>query len=160
MQNIGVRAGDSRDSLGRGRFFPFVPEHHLVPGHIGPKNWYWDWIYYPNKVGLECCSDTAVSFHYVPPNKMYELEYLLYHLRPYGINHMDPFPPPLPPDVNSIPQKVIDKYKEAAVDVKPTSGDDHAPETKQSNIKQAEQGPRDKESPMAAKEAEKVQVGI
>ncbi|XP_047475295.1 glycoprotein-N-acetylgalactosamine 3-beta-galactosyltransferase 1-like isoform X2 [Penaeus chinensis] len=160
MQNIGVRAGDSRDSLGRGRFFPFVPEHHLVPGHIGPQNWYWDWIYYPNKVGLECCSDTAVSFHYVPPNKMYELEYLLYHLRPYGINHMDPFPPPLPPDVNSIPQKVIEKYKESAVEAKPSSGGGHAPETKQSNIKQAEQGPRDRESPAAAKEAEKVQVGI
>lgn len=64
-----------------------------------------------NFQGLECCSDTAVSFHYVPPNKMYELEYLLYHLRPYGINHMDPFPPPLPPDVNSIPQKVWTGYR-------------------------------------------------
>ncbi|KAK4320648.1 hypothetical protein Pmani_008481 [Petrolisthes manimaculis] len=110
MQNIGVQAGDSRDSLGRGRFFPFIPEHHLVPGHIGPNNWYWDWIYYPAKVGLECCSDTAVSFHYVPPNKMYELEYFLYYLHPYGINHRDSFPPPLPPDTSSIPHQVIENY--------------------------------------------------
>lgn len=117
LQNLGVKRGDSRDSLGRGRFFPFVPEHHLVPGHIGPKNWYWDWIYYPSQVGFDCCSDTAISFHYVPPNKMYELEYLLYHLRPYGIIHRDPFPPPLPPDKNSIPESVLEEYekREAAI---------------------------------------------
>ena len=47
MENLNIQAGDSRDSQGRGRFFPFIPEHHLIPGILGKDFWYWKNIYYP-----------------------------------------------------------------------------------------------------------------
>ena len=45
---------------------------------------------------MKCCSDSAVSFHYVPPNMMYVMEFLLYHMRPFGVsfkNHEHEKPP-------------------------------------------------------------------
>ncbi|XP_052892260.1 glycoprotein-N-acetylgalactosamine 3-beta-galactosyltransferase 1-like isoform X2 [Anopheles moucheti] len=93
MEAVKVLAGDSRDSVGRGRFFPFVPEHHLIPNHVDKDFWYLKYTFYKPDEGLECCSDNAISFHYVSPNQMYVLDYLIYHLRPYGIvGHSQPLP--------------------------------------------------------------------
>jgi hypothetical protein len=47
MENLNVVAGDSRDSLGRGRFFPLVPEHHLMIGQLPKDFWFWKYVYYP-----------------------------------------------------------------------------------------------------------------
>ena len=58
MENLGVLAGDSRDSLGQKRFFPFIPEHHVIKGEISLNaglslhsagyypDWYLKYMYY------------------------------------------------------------------------------------------------------------------
>ncbi|KAH8378271.1 hypothetical protein KR093_010476, partial [Drosophila rubida] len=85
MEKLNVTAGDSRDWKGRGRMFPFVPEHHLIANSRDKKFWYWQYIFYKTDEGLDGCSDNAISFHYIEPKMMYVMDYLIYHLKPYGI---------------------------------------------------------------------------
>jgi len=35
---------------------------------------------------MGCCSDHAITFHYVSPSQMYVMDYLIYHLHPFGTN--------------------------------------------------------------------------
>lgn len=110
LYNVGVMAGDSRDDLGRGRFFPFIPDDHVYPTSMRNLEWYWNYNYYNETMGRKCCSDTAISFHYIGEKRMYELEYLIYELKPFGVARNPPFPPNLPPDRNSIPKEVLEAY--------------------------------------------------
>lgn len=97
MEALGVLAGDTRDDFKRGRFFHDSPETHLIPGKINSNDQNWRNRWYASDIGLDCCSDNAITFHHISSNQMYSFEYLIYHLRAYGLVSL---PQPLPKKVN------------------------------------------------------------
>ncbi|XP_060086148.1 glycoprotein-N-acetylgalactosamine 3-beta-galactosyltransferase 1-like [Ylistrum balloti] len=86
LEYVGVRIENSTDSLGRSRFHCFEPWVHLLGNY---PEWYRKYDANGAKHGGDSVSDYAISFHYVPSWLMYGLEYLVYHLRPYGVKMAD-----------------------------------------------------------------------
>ena len=81
LRNLNITRGDSRDEKGLKRFFPFEVRDHIIP-KSGKKDWAYElYTQFQEKNGTACCSDTAVSFHYIDPKMMYVMYYLVYHLR-------------------------------------------------------------------------------
>ena len=39
---------------------------------------------YSNHKGSSCCSNRAISFHHLSPERMVEIESILYNFKPYG----------------------------------------------------------------------------
>nr|XP_040236327.2 glycoprotein-N-acetylgalactosamine 3-beta-galactosyltransferase 1-like [Anopheles coluzzii] len=90
MESVNVTAGDSRDSLGRKRFLPMEPVFHLTSSVTeDPDFWYNQYSYYEPFYGKNCCSDLAISFHYVPGKHMHMMDYLIYDLHAWGRSYQD-----------------------------------------------------------------------
>lgn len=99
LENLEVYAGDSRDAKGKGRFFTRDPEDQLLPEEpLDPYR------YYPDEGGPDSLSEYTIAFTNVYVDRFYAFDYLLYHLRPYGIIHYNE---PLPKKVNF--KEVIEK---------------------------------------------------
>lgn len=88
LRMMGVPPGDTRDELGRETFHPFSPDSHLFPNGIPTTNWLHKYNKHPVVSGPNCCSDHSIAFHYITPNRMYVLEYMIYHLHPFGVHHV------------------------------------------------------------------------
>ncbi|XP_066450122.1 glycoprotein-N-acetylgalactosamine 3-beta-galactosyltransferase 1-like [Eleutherodactylus coqui] len=100
MEKMGVLAGDSRDTEKRETFHPFPPQSHLT-GVFDKSFWYWAYCFHPIVEGPQCCSDLAISFHYISPRIMYTLEYFVYHLRAYGYEYR--YQPAVPEAAERLP---------------------------------------------------------
>nr|CDS29441.1 glycoprotein N acetylgalactosamine [Hymenolepis microstoma] len=84
-EEVGVKMVDSLDEHGEEAFHPFNPSYMLDKKAMEHTEWVHFYNYYPIRTGLDCCSDHSVSFHYISPQDMYILDYLIYHAYPYGI---------------------------------------------------------------------------
>uniref|UniRef100_A0A0M3I6X0 Glycoprotein-N-acetylgalactosamine 3-beta-galactosyltransferase 1 n=1 Tax=Ascaris lumbricoides TaxID=6252 RepID=A0A0M3I6X0_ASCLU len=85
LQNVGVRIIDSRDSTGHHRFLALHPLKYLTATNKTTDFWISDYSYDNILQGPECCSKYAIAFHYMKPEQLYLMEYLIYHLNVYGL---------------------------------------------------------------------------
>lgn len=85
LAGLGVAVRDTRDHRGRGRFNGYSFRKLLFPGAVSLFERYWKDSLYLSPDGPKCCSSRAVTFQGIlSQSKMYQLEFLFHHLRPFA----------------------------------------------------------------------------
>jgi glycoprotein-N-acetylgalactosamine 3-beta-galactosyltransferase len=96
------------DELNQKRFFPLSVDEHLA-GYIA-EDWFFEYLWYKNQIGgLGCCSDTVCAIHYIHPKQLFELDYMIYHVHPFGVRKNE---------TEKLPRKLTIKEIIAASDIK------------------------------------------
>lgn len=85
LQKLGVRAMQSYDSLDRSRFHCFNPSAHI---HGNYPDWYYQYDSHGAKHGISHMSEYPVTFHYVNPQEMLNVEYFTYNFKGYGVSRL------------------------------------------------------------------------
>lgn len=113
LEEIGIRPRDTRDIKERSRFLPFNIEKLLIPGAISVFSRYWRDSVFLSPEGASCCSDFVVTFSDIPPNKMYMMEYIIYHLKPMSSTWppVDDVGPPTNSDLSTTAPVITGKPK-------------------------------------------------
>lgn len=86
LQQAGINCRDTRDVWEKSRFLPYNLEKLLIPGSISVFSNYWRQSSFLSPEGSGCCSDFVITLSDVSGDKMYMLEYIVYHLKPVS-NH-------------------------------------------------------------------------
>ncbi|KAI8785570.1 glycoprotein-N-acetylgalactosamine 3-beta-galactosyltransferase 1 [Biomphalaria glabrata] len=83
MESLGVKLKPTFDNMNRHRFHFTSPEAYLKATFSDQ----WKTVFDPEqgRGGIENSSNYAITFHYVSGSKLYDLEFYIYHLRPYGV---------------------------------------------------------------------------
>lgn len=78
---------DCRDELEQQRFFPVSFFAYMSYLTKSSYLWFYDYTYFNVTIGnLNCCSDVPIVFHKIKPKRMFLMEFLFYHLHPFGVD--------------------------------------------------------------------------
>ena len=71
---------ETRDTHGKERFFQLSPDFYLLPDGISKNHWIYKYSNSKVSSGINCCSKSAISFHKILNNYIYEIDYFKYYL--------------------------------------------------------------------------------